>query len=335
VIDTCGAVVGASDCPPPRLFLAFALAALVAMPAIAAAPRAAATAPSANAAAASAAPALPAVAPAAALLAVIDAAIAEGRLKSANDLITRTRPGSDGPQLQLRRAELILAGNDLAGAVTAFTALATEAEVAARALQGLGIARLRQSNLAAAATALDAALTQDAGLARGWNARGVVADRQRDWTKADAAYAHAIAIDPRSAAALSNRGYSLLLRGRHVEAEADFARAIALDPGLATAATNLRFARALQGHYTQAFAGSTREGLATDLNTVGFAALARGDYGTAETYFSRALAFNKQFDRTAWNNLEFLKQHRRTDAELAAASASASDAARAAISAAN
>ena len=47
---------------------------------------------------------------------------------------------------------------------------------------------------------------------------------------------------------------------------------------------------------------------ANDLNTVGFAAMSRGDYGLAETFFTRAMQLNPQFDRTAWDNLVYLKQ---------------------------
>lgn len=257
------------------------------------------------------------------LLALIDAAIAQGRFGSANELITRARPQSDGPALQLRTAEMILAAGDFAGAANAFLALQEETAVTAQALQGVGIARFKQSNLPAAIAALDAALVLDPGLARAWNARAVIADRQRDWPRADAAYARAIALEPGSATAFSNRGYSLLLRGRNADAEIDLARAVALDPGLATARTNLRFARAIQGRYTEAFAGSVRKDLAADLNTVGFAAMARGDNATAETYFNRALALNKQFDRTAWNNLQYL--HGQTHPDAAAAAPPAPD----------
>ncbi|MDP9163426.1 MAG: hypothetical protein M3N06_04950, partial [Pseudomonadota bacterium] len=130
----------------------------------------------------------------------------------------------------------------------------------------------------------------------------------RDWPAADVAYGHALALDPRSAAALTNRGYSRLLRGRFAEAAADSALALTIDPKLTTAANNLRLARAMQGDYKNAFAGSTKLSMANDLNTVGFAAMSRGDYGLAETFFTRAMRLNPQFDRTAWDNLVYLKQ---------------------------
>ena len=240
-------------------------------------------------------------------LAVIDTAIAEARFDAAAEVLQRTLPVRPSPQLQLRVAELALARGALAEAATGFTDLAAEPTVAAAAEQGLGITRLRQGNLAAAKTALDAAVAADPGLVRAWNARAVLADRQRDFGAADAAYARALALDPRAAMVRANQGYSLLLRGRHAEAETVLAAALAIDPGLPAAATNLRLARALQGHYREAFAGSNRAALAADLNTVGFAAMARRDYGVAEAYFNRALALNPRFDPVAFANLAYLK----------------------------
>ena len=241
------------------------------------------------------------------VLAIIDAAIAEGRLDAATEVVERTLPLRPGPELQLRVAELALARGALAEAATAFTDLTAQPGVAAAAEQGLGITRLRQGDLVAARVAIDAALAADAGLLRAWNARGVLADRQRDFAAADIAYNHALTIDPRAALVRANQGYSLLLRGRHADAEAALTAALAIDPAMPVAATNLLLARALQGHYRQAFARSSRAGLATDLNTVGFAAMARGEYAVAEAYFNRALTLNPHFDPVAFANLAYLK----------------------------
>jgi Flp pilus assembly protein TadD len=240
-------------------------------------------------------------------LAIIDTAIAEGRFEAASDVLQRTLPLRPGPGLQLRVAELALARGALAEAATSFAELVADPAVAALAQQGLGITRLQQGDMVAARKAIDAALAIDAGLVRAWNARAVLADRQRDFAAADAAYAAALALDPRAAMLRANQGYSLLLRGRHADAEIALLAALALDPGLAAATTNLRLVRAMQGRYREAFAGSTRAGLAADLNTVGFAAMARGDHAVAEGYFNRALSLNPRFDPVAFANLAYLK----------------------------
>ena len=246
--------------------------------------------------------------PPAPTLEAIDAALAAGQAAAAHDLIDRARIAGDSPDLALRQAEVSLAANDLAAATTQFTQLAALPALAAQASQGLGITLVRLDRNDEAAVALDRALALDPKLTRAWLARGVVADRKRDWAAADAAYTHAMALDPASTAALVNRGYSRLLQGHFVEAEADLARAVALAPGLTIAATDLRLARAMQGKYDAAFAGVKRPDLARDLNMVGFAAMARGDYGVAEAYFNRALKLSDQFDHTAWANLQYLQQ---------------------------
>jgi Flp pilus assembly protein TadD len=236
---------------------------------------------------------------------IIDAAIAEGRLETARDIIGRLAPTQDSPELRLRAAELALANNALPEAVAAFTALVPA--IGPRASQGLGLAKFRGGDPAAARQALEAAVAADPTLVRSWIALGVIADRDRDFARADLAYDRALGVAPDSSAALSNRGYSLMLRGRHADAEADLARALAIEPQLKVAQTNLRLARAMQGKYRQAFEGSTKATLASDLNTVGFGAMARGDTKTAETYFNRALALNPSFDPVAWANLRYLK----------------------------
>ena len=170
---------------------------------------------------------------------------------------------------------------------------------------------------AAAVAAFDNATARDPRLLRAWVARGVAADRQRDWAGADRAYDQALAIDARSVAALTNRGYSRLLRGRFADSAVDSQAALAIDPKLATAINNLRLARAMLGDYKNAFAGSTKATLVNDLNTVGFAAMSRGDYGVAESYFTRAMRISPQFDKTAWDNLVYLKQLAHRPAEAA------------------
>lgn len=243
-------------------------------------------------------------------LALIDAAIADGRLSDAEEIIRRAPLEARDPELRLRQAEIALASGRMAEALTGFGLLIDEAQVAARAQQGLGISRLRRDQLEEAAIALEAALRLDPALLRAQRARAAVADRQRDWKRAGAAYAAALALAPNNAETLSNRGWSQLMRGQHAAAQADLEAALAIDRGLDVAIGNLRLARAMQGNYEAAFEGSTRATLANDLNTVGFAALTRGDLDIAEAYFRRALATNPFYDKTAAANLAWLEAER-------------------------
>ena len=186
-------------------------------------------------------------------LGFIDSAIAERRLKSAVELIRAAEARNPGPELELRKAELLLAAGALDEAQTAFQKLEADAAVAARAKVGRSIALLNAGHPNQADTLLAEALALDPSMVRGWSARGVLADRRGDWKSAEASYAQGLAADPKSATLLNNRGYSRLLQGRNPEAEADFMAALAIQPGMEAAATNLRLARGLQGRYAEAF----------------------------------------------------------------------------------
>ncbi|TPE61816.1 tetratricopeptide repeat protein [Sandaracinobacter neustonicus] len=237
----------------------------------------------------------------------IDKAIAEGRYKSAHDLLARARIRFGGPEVSLREAELLLAAGSLAEAATAFQLLESDPAVGARAQAGRGITAIRAGHAEAAESLLADAVARDPSLARAWSARGVLADQRQDWAAADHHYAQALAAAPGSANILSNRGYSRLLRGLYAEAEADFNAALAKQPGLKVAATNLQLAKAMQGRYAEAFTGTSRDELARDLNTVGVAAMLRGDHRIAEGYFARAIDMNSRYDKVASDNLAYLK----------------------------
>ena len=239
-------------------------------------------------------------------LAMLDAAIADGRLDNARALIAPMW-ASGAPNVQLRAAELALAGGSLPEAAEAFTGL-MDGPLAALARQGLGITCLREGKENEARPLLEQAVAADPGLARAWNALGVLADKARDWPAADLAYGKAVAAAPQDAGIVANRGWSQLLRGRHEAAERDLVAALKLQPALKKARTNLALARAMQGRYQEAFLLSDKTSLATDLNTVGYAAMMRGDLVVAEAYFNRALSLNPQFDRAAWAKLQYLAE---------------------------
>lgn len=249
-------------------------------------------------------PVLPAPPPTQEAMAMLDAAIAEARLPDARNLIAPMWASGTADVL-LRGAELALAGNSLPEAAEAFTGL-LDGPLAPRARQGMGITLLRQGQDTQARAMLEQAVAADASLARAWNALGVLADKARDWPAADLAYGKAVAAAPQDGTILANRGWSQLLRGHHVAAERDLVAALKLQPALKTARTNLALARAMQGRYQEAFVLSDKTTLASDLNTVGYAAMTRGDFAVAEAYFNRAMSLNPQFDRTAWANLQYL-----------------------------
>jgi len=238
----------------------------------------------------------------------IDAALATDKFDIARGLIERAKTaGQDGPALQLRLASYWLGTGTYGPAAATFETLTGDPALGARAWQGIGLVALAQGRNGPAAAALAKAVAADPTLARAWAALAVTADAQGDFKAAETAYARTLALAPDIAASWSNRGYSRILQARYAEAVSDLGQALRLVPGLAQAQNNRRLALAMMGDYNAAFAGADRHQVARDLNIVGFGAMLRGDYAAAEGYFTRAVETNPEFDRTAFNNLAYLK----------------------------
>lgn len=185
-------------------------------------------------------------------------------------------------------------------------------------MQTRGMASLLAGNDEAAQRYLTAAVGADPSLWRAWAALGRVHDRRRDWPQAETAYQRALQVNPQSAELLNDRGYSLLLRGKHAEAEASLQKALQVDPTLEAARNNLTLALALQGRYDTALASIPAENIPVALNNVGFAALVRGDYRSAETYLNRAIETSPRHFEKAAENQRWLAYLRSSSPKLAA-----------------
>lgn len=232
-------------------------------------------------------------------------ALESGRLDAAVALSERlllANPGDAGASLLA--AEVRLAQGALREAEGAFGKLADHADprIAARALQGQGLAMAAAGNGAAQAI-LQRAVASDARLWRAWNALGYLYDLQRAWALAEQSYDMALAAAPRAAEVFNNRGYSRLLQGRYGAAQADLAHALSLDPALAAARENLRLALAWEGRYDEALLGAASGARPQVLNNVGFVALLRGDYDRAERLFLQAMEINPAYDEAVARNL--------------------------------
>lgn len=249
--------------------------------------------------------------PAAAVdLNALEVALENRRLVQARTMIEQAAQSpqqgqQQNPRFQLLRAEYLLALGQLEQAVVELQPLLNGAE-GARAAQGLGLALLRQRKAAGAVEALTAAVRQNSLLWRAWNALGVAHDQLGQWAQAEAAYAQALAAQSGAAEVHSNRGYSRLLQNRAEDAVADLELAASLLPENETVRTNLQLALALAGRYGAALAAPTAQSpgaQARALNTVGYAALLRGDRETARALLSRALEASDVYYARAANNL--------------------------------
>lgn len=237
----------------------------------------------------------------------LEAALSAGRYVQLKTLIERAKLARQSdPRIDLYLAEYWLATGQPEQALAQFEALTANPELKARAHQGAGVAAFTLGQVERALPALQQAVALDPNLGRAWNALGAAADRQRDWSLAEKAYGEALRLDPTATLVLSNRGYSRLLQGRFDEAVTDLTKAVRSHPDEPKVQNNLRLALALSGRYDEAFAGVRRRDLHRELNNIGYAALVRGDYVSAEAYLNRALEISDVFYRKAWQNLVYL-----------------------------
>ena len=200
------------------------------------------------------------------LLGAVDAAIDQRRTEDAAVLLGRIlKNDPNNSQAQLRIAEMYLLSNKLLVAAAAFKHLTTIGDVRAKALQGFGIAMMRQGELDTAHKALKEAVDEDASLWRAWNALGLYYDSQSHWNDARLSYKQALAAKPNLALIRNNLGYSLLMQRKFADATSAFKMALRINPDLKAAKSNLRLSLAWEGKYQEATAGAKSADLPTVL----------------------------------------------------------------------
>jgi Flp pilus assembly protein TadD len=221
----------------------------------------------------------------------------------------------------LIQAEARLGDGQPKKAISTFKKIAEASEVppalVARAEQGQGLSLIFEGQRTKARQHLQKAVSLDPLLWRAWNGLGYLHDREGEWGKSEFAYEQALAENPDSASILNNRGFSRLMQGEIDPALEDLERAIRLNPDLEIAETNMRLALAAKGAYVNAMSGVSDAERGEVLNNIGYMALVRGDYESAEAYFLRAMESDVSFNKIAHRNLAYLKTLRQPDtAEL-------------------
>jgi Tfp pilus assembly protein PilF len=190
------------------------------------------------------------------------------------------------------------------------------------ALTKLGLIYFENRQFDEAVPMLERALAVEPAQWRIHNALGLIADARVDHDAAITHYDAALAMNPGAAALLNNRGYSHYLVGELDVAEANYRAALASDPSYTRAWQNLGLVYARQGQYDKAIATLERavpEYVAA--NDVGYIAMLRGDYATAERLFDEAMRLSPRHYVTASDNAIELRRRRAESAQASNAPA--------------
>lgn len=181
----------------------------------------------------------------------------------------------------------------------------------ARALEGLGLRYFADRQPEQAQPLLERAVAGNASLWRSHNALGLIADALGRHDVAAQRFAAALAARPGSATILNNRGYSRYLAGDLDNAERDFRAALTAEPGYDKAWQNLALVHARRGDYQAALTTLQRVVTAhVAANDVGYIAMLRGNFATAERLFAEAIRLSPRYYQTANENAAELRRRR-------------------------
>lgn len=214
-------------------------------------------------------------------------------------------PTNEAAKISLART--YLGRNEGLNAQTILDSLSDETKEIPRVQMLRGLALLVQGQRAEATVQLESALASDPSLWQSANGLGLIHDFDKRWDEAEASYKRALETKSDSAVVHNNLGYSYLLQGRVDEAATAFTTSLTYEPNRKVARSNLRLALAAKGRYTDAIAGTERSGLPQVLNNIGYVAMLRGDYESADVFLHRAINESPVFYDTAEQNLERLQ----------------------------
>jgi len=214
-------------------------------------------------------------------------------------------PTNEAAKISLART--YLGRNEGFNAQTILDSLSDETKEIPRVKMLRGLALLVQGQRAEATVQLESALASDPSLWQSANGLGLIHDFDKRWDEAEASYKRALETKSDSAVVHNNLGYSYLLQGRVDEAATAFTTSLTYEPNRKVVRSNLRLALAAKGRYTDAIAGTERSGLPQVLNNIGYVAMLRGDYESADVFLHRAIDESPVFYDTAEQNLERLQ----------------------------
>ena len=136
------------------------------------------------------------------------------------------------------------------------------------------------------------------------NATGFAHDQLGQKTEAETAYLAAATLSPGHGAPMNNLGMMYMREGRYDDAIQSFSIALNRQPDLEIANLNRRIAHGLKGDLGRAMSGASEKDRSAVYNSLGAAAMSRGDKASAQRMFKKALESSPVFYENAFANLE-------------------------------
>ena len=169
----------------------------------------------------------------------------------------------------------------------------------------------RFGNLESAAELLNEASIQNPDNWRIWDTLGVISDLKGDYEQAAQYYHRALGINSSESEIYNNLGYSYIMSQSYQQAVVTLGKGLRLAPKSKHIRSNLAIAQAWNGDYKDALVTSnTLMSEAESYNNIGYIAMMREDFETAEDYFQQAIDMSPTFYHKAFVNLEKLRTRR-------------------------
>src|SRR5262245_6189379 len=251
------------------------------------------------------------------LLAAADEAVGKGNLEAALSLYSAVLQEKPTAQTWLKAGVLHnRLGHDREAGYAFNRVLALEPNNV-NALEQIGLLYVLHEQVDQARQHLERVIALDPSRWRAHNGLGVLSDLQHDYSAAVMHYQAALAITPNSAMLLNNAGYSQYLAGDLDSAAATFIKSLSCNTTYAPARRNLALLYARKGAYRDAVQLlSTVVSEPSAYNDIGYVAMLKGDYASAERLLQEAVDRSPTYYEVAARNLAAVREQLASPSKL-------------------